>query len=154
MAAVAMSDQATDPAAPPALFIRPRAAAATWLSKGGQQVVGSLFAGGAGQAVEAGEDGQVLVPGQVLVQGGELAGHGHPGPDRVPLAVRELRELLKDPKVRTIRLAGVAFDLDRARPWQAATCSTPTAAAVRVNCCDRTLSGSSASNTHIHDKRG
>ncbi|MGW4961086.1 hypothetical protein ACWEPL_28030 [Nonomuraea sp. NPDC004186] len=31
-------------------------------------------------------------------------------------SVRELRELIKDPKVRTIRLAGVAFDLDRARP--------------------------------------
>ncbi|MGW0196268.1 hypothetical protein [Nonomuraea sp. NPDC003201] len=31
-------------------------------------------------------------------------------------SVRELRELIKDPKVRTIRLAGVTFDLDRARP--------------------------------------
>ncbi|MEU4832246.1 hypothetical protein [Streptosporangium sp. NPDC023615] len=30
--------------------------------------------------------------------------------------VRELRELLKDPRVRTIRLAGVTFDLDRPRP--------------------------------------
>ncbi|MFI7104742.1 hypothetical protein ACIBK9_00380 [Nonomuraea sp. NPDC050227] len=30
-------------------------------------------------------------------------------------SVRELRELLKDPRVRTIRLAGVAFDLDRPR---------------------------------------
>ncbi|MEU6785439.1 sigma factor [Nonomuraea angiospora] len=31
-------------------------------------------------------------------------------------SVRELRELLKDPRVRTIRLAGVTFDLDRPRP--------------------------------------
>ncbi len=31
-------------------------------------------------------------------------------------SVRELRELLKDPGVRTIRLAGVTFDLDRPRP--------------------------------------
>ncbi|GAA3419528.1 hypothetical protein GCM10018952_59410 [Streptosporangium vulgare] len=31
-------------------------------------------------------------------------------------SVRELRELLKDPKVRTVRLAGVTFDLDRPRP--------------------------------------
>jgi hypothetical protein len=31
-------------------------------------------------------------------------------------SVRELQELLKDTRVRTIRLAGVAFDLDRPRP--------------------------------------
>ncbi|MFB9475415.1 hypothetical protein ACFFR3_38500 [Nonomuraea salmonea] len=31
-------------------------------------------------------------------------------------SVRELRELLKDPQVRTIRLADVAFDLDRPHP--------------------------------------
>ncbi|WP_143043717.1 hypothetical protein [Nonomuraea jiangxiensis] len=31
-------------------------------------------------------------------------------------SVRELRELLKDPRVRTIRLAGVTFDLDRPSP--------------------------------------
>ncbi|MFF5244413.1 hypothetical protein ACFY3V_09050 [Streptosporangium sp. NPDC000095] len=31
-------------------------------------------------------------------------------------SVRELRELLKDPRVRTIRLADVAFNLDRPRP--------------------------------------
>ncbi|GAB2912136.1 hypothetical protein ACFMQL_23975 [Nonomuraea fastidiosa] len=31
-------------------------------------------------------------------------------------SVRNLRELLKDPRVRTIRLADVAFDLDSPHP--------------------------------------
>ena len=35
--------------------------------------------------MEPAEDDQVLVPGQVLVEGGELAGHGDPGADRIRL---------------------------------------------------------------------
>ncbi len=66
------------PAAHPARVGAHRTAGRAGQVEGGEQLIGSLLAGGAGQAAQAAEDDQVLVPGQVLIEGGELAGHGHP----------------------------------------------------------------------------
>jgi hypothetical protein len=75
-------------AAHPARVAAHRTAGRAGQIEGGEQLVSSLFAGGAGQAAQAAEDDQVLIPGQVVIKGGELAGHGRPGPDRIPLGHR------------------------------------------------------------------
>jgi len=74
------------PAAHPARVATHRTAGRAGQVEGGEQLISSLSAGGAGQAAQAAEDDQVLIPRQVVIEGGELAGHGHPGPDRIPLA--------------------------------------------------------------------
>ena len=75
-----------EPAAHPGRVANHRTAGRAGQVEGGEQVIGSLFAGGAGQAAQPAEDDQVLIPGQIVIEGGELAGHGHPCPDRIHLA--------------------------------------------------------------------
>ena len=74
------------PAAHPARVATRWTAGRAGQVEGGEQFIGSPPAGGARQATQAAEHDQVLVPSQVVIEGGELAGHGRPGPDRIPPA--------------------------------------------------------------------